>query len=97
MTNEKFSELFHGNRRQPESIITKREMDMAASVQKVIEEIIMLMARHAKKLAGEETENLALAGGVALNCVANGKLLKQDLFKNIWRHPIWDRLIQMNL
>ena len=87
MTNEKFSELFHGNRRQPESIITKREMDMAASVQKVIEEIIMLMARHAKKLAGEETENLALAGGVALNCVANGKLLKQDLFKNIWIQP----------
>ncbi len=87
MTNEKFAELFGGDRRQPESVITKREMDMAASVQKVIEEILILMARHARKLAGGNVENLVLAGGVALNCVANGILYRQKIFKNIWVQP----------
>lgn len=87
MTNEKFAKLFGGDKRQPESDITKREMDMAASVQKVVEEILMLMARHVKELVGEEVENLVLAGGVALNCVANGILSRQKIFKNIWVQP----------
>ncbi|MBD5448779.1 MAG: carbamoyltransferase [Lachnospiraceae bacterium] len=87
MTNEKFANLFGGDRRQPESTITKREMDMAASVQKIVEEIIILMARHAKELIGEEVENLVLAGGVALNCVANGVLTRHKIFKNIWVQP----------
>ena len=86
MTNEKFASLFGGGRREPESAITKREMDMAASVQKIVEEIIVLMARHAKKKLGE-VENLVLAGGVALNCVANGVLLRHKIFENIWVQP----------
>lgn len=87
MTNEKFADLFGGERRKPESIITKREMDMAASVQKVIEEVIVLMAQHVKNVLGEEIENLVLAGGVALNCVANGILYQKKIFKNIWIQP----------
>ena len=87
MTNEKFARLFGGERRLPETRITKREMDMAASVQKVVEEILILTARYAKSLVGEETDNLVLAGGVALNCVANGKLQKQKIFQNIWVQP----------
>lgn len=87
MTNEKFAQLFGGERRKPESVITKREMDMAASVQKVVEEILVLMARHAKELTGGEVENLVLAGGVALNCVANGVLCREKIFKNIWIQP----------
>ena len=87
MTNEKFAELFGGGRRLPESAITKREMDMAASVQKIVEEVIVLMARHAKDLIGGEVENLVLAGGVALNCVANGILYQNKIFKNIWIQP----------
>ena len=86
MTNEKFASLFGGGRREPESAITKREMDMAASVQKIVEEIIVLMARHAKKKLGE-VENLVLAGGVALNCVAHGVLLRHKIFENIWVQP----------
>lgn len=87
MTNEKFARLFGGDRRQPESKITKREMDMAASIQKVIEEVVVLMARHAKKMLGDQTENLVLAGGVALNCVANGVLYRERIFNNIWVQP----------
>lgn len=87
MTNNKFSELFGGERRQPESRITKREMNMASSIQKVIEEVILLMARHAKKMLGDKVENLVLAGGVALNCVANGVLYRENIFKNIWVQP----------
>lgn len=87
MTNERFAELFGGPRRQPEDIITKREMDMAASVQKVLEEIMILTVRHMKRLVGNEVENLVLAGGVALNCVANGKIVKEKIFKNIWVQP----------
>lgn len=87
MTNERFAQLFGGGRRTPESAITRREMDMAASVQKVVEEILVLMARHAKTLVGEEVENLVLAGGVALNCVANGVLHREKIFKNIWVQP----------
>lgn len=87
MTNEKFAELFGGDRRMPESVITKREMDMAASVQKVVEEIFILIAHHVKELVSEDVENLVLAGGVALNCVANGKLYREKVFKNIWVQP----------
>lgn len=87
MTNDLFAELFGGARRQPESTITKREMDMAASVQKVIEEVVVLMARHAKEMVCSEVENLVMAGGVALNCVANGKLYREKIFKNVWIQP----------
>ena len=87
INEEKFSELFGGGRRQPESRITKREMDIAASVQKVTEEIILLLAKHAKDKYGENIDNLVMAGGVALNCVANGKLQKAGVFKNIWIQP----------
>lgn len=87
MTNSRFEELFGGVRRKPESMITKREMDIAASAQKVTEEIILKMVRHAKQTYGEEIDNLVLAGGVALNCVANGKIKKSGLFKNVWIQP----------
>ncbi len=88
MINEgRFSELFGGGRRQPESRITQREMDIAASVQKITEEMILLLARHAKEKYGEGVDNLCIAGGVALNCVANGKLQKAGIFKNIWIQP----------
>ena len=85
MTNDKFAELFGGERRQPESAITKREMDVAASIQKVIEDVIVLMAQHTKDLLG--VDSLVLAGGVALNCVANGVLYRKKIFKNIWIQP----------
>lgn len=84
---EKFAEIFNGGRRKPESIITKREMDIAASVQKLVEEIIILIACHAKKKYGKGIPNLVLAGGVALNCVANGKLMREKIFENIWIQP----------
>lgn len=87
MTNEKFAQLFNGPRRQPESRITKREMDMAASVQKVLEEVVIRIVRYAKTLVPENVDELVLAGGVALNCVANGKLLKENIFKKIWIQP----------
>jgi len=85
--NEKFEELFGKPRRLPETEITKHYMDIAASVQKIVEEIIIKIAAYAKKKYGVETDNLVLAGGVALNCVANGKLLNTGLFKNIWIQP----------
>ncbi len=85
MTNDAFAELFGGPRREPESRITKREMDIAASAQKVTEEIIILLAKHAKKITG--MNKLVMAGGVALNCVANGKLLKERIFDEIWIQP----------
>ena len=86
MTNEKFASLFGGQpQRQPESRITRREMNLAASVQKVLEEVALKMASHVKKSTG--AKNLCLAGGVALNCVANGKLLKEGLFDRIWIQP----------
>lgn len=87
MTNDKFADLFGGPRREPESEITKREMDIAASAQKVVEEIIIKLVRHAKKEYGNEIDNLVLAGGVALNCVANGKIRNSAIFKNIWIQP----------
>lgn len=87
MTNTAFEELFGGPRRLPETQITKREMDMAASVQKVIEEVVILLAMHAKKLVGDKTSNLVMAGGVALNCVANGVLAREKIFDHIWVQP----------
>jgi len=85
MTNEHFDKLFGGKPREPESKLTQREMDLAASVQKVTEEVMMRMARHIKKETGRKY--LCLAGGVALNCVANGKILKAGIFDDIWIQP----------
>lgn len=87
MTNAKFDELFDGPRREPETEITKREMDIAASAQKVVEDIILKIVAHAKMEYGKEIDNLVLAGGVALNCVANGKIKNSKIFKNIWIQP----------
>jgi len=85
MTNQKFADLFNGPPRQPESPLTQREMDLAASIQKVTEEVVMRMARHVYKQTGEK--QLVLAGGVALNCVANGLLLREGPFKDLWIQP----------
>ena len=85
MTNERFHNLFGGPPRQPESELTQKEMDLAASVQKVTEDIMLKLARHVKAETGES--NLCLAGGVALNCVANGKILREGIFENIWIQP----------
>ena len=85
MTNELFHGLFGGAPRKPESRITRREMDIAASVQAVLEEAMARLARNAKQLTG--SRNLVLAGGVALNCVANGKILRSRLFDRIWIQP----------
>ena len=85
MTNAKFSRLFDGLPRRPETPITQREMDLAASIQLVTEEIMLRLARFAHRETGQR--NLCLAGGVALNCVANGKLLRSGLFEDIWIQP----------
>ena len=85
MTNKNFSDLFNGPARIPETEITQREMDIACSIQKVTEKIILKMARYVKELT--KAEYLCLSGGVALNCVANGYLLKENLFKDIWIQP----------
>jgi len=85
MTNKKFDALFGGPPRTPEMELTQREMDLAASIQKVIEEIIVKLAKDLAKKTGER--NLCLAGGVALNCVANGILLRENIFDNIWIQP----------
>lgn len=87
MTNDKFAALFGGPRREPESRLTKREMDMAASVQKVLEEVVILTVKYARTLVPKEVTGLVLAGGVALNCVANGKILKENIFDQIWIQP----------
>jgi carbamoyltransferase len=85
MTNDKFHELFGGPPRKPESPISRRDMDLAASVQKVCEEAVVAIARRARELTG--LPNLCLAGGVALNCVANGVLLREKVFDKIWIQP----------
>jgi carbamoyltransferase len=84
-TNEKFAELFGGPPRVPESRITKREVDLARSIQAVTEDAMLRMARYAHQLTGEK--KLCLAGGVALNCVANGRLLREGPFEDIWIQP----------
>ncbi len=85
MTNRAFEEVFGGPPRAPESEITRREMDLARSIQVVTEEIMVRMARAARSQTNEE--NLCLAGGVALNCVANGVIARSKLFRNIWVQP----------
>ena len=85
MTNEKFAGLFEGPVRKPEELLTQRHMDLAASVQAALEEIVLRMTR---SLAAETgMRNLCLAGGVALNCVANGKVLREGHFDGIWVQP----------
>lgn len=85
MTNDAFATLFGGPPRLPDSRISKREMDLAHSIQVVTEEAILRMARHAYDLTGEKF--LCMSGGVALNCVANGRLLREGPFKDIWIQP----------
>ncbi len=85
MTNRRFSKLFGGPPRQPETAITKREMDIAASIQSVTEKIVLRMVRHIHKETGQK--NLCLAGGVALNCVANGLILRKTPYENLWIQP----------
>ena len=85
MTNAKFDALFGGPARKPEDLLTQREMDIAASIQSVLEKVMLNMTRSLAQEFG--ILNLCLAGGVALNCVANGKILKDGHFKNIWVQP----------
>ena len=85
MTNGGFDRLFGGPPRQPESKLTQREMDLARSVQVVCEEVVLRMARTAHRETG--AKNLCLAGGVALNCVANGRLLREGPFERLWIQP----------
>ena len=85
MTNDRFADLFGGPARTPESRISRREMDLAASIQKVTEDVVFQLARHTRQVTGEK--NLVLAGGVALNCVANGKLLRDRIFERLWIQP----------
>jgi carbamoyltransferase len=85
MTNEKFDKLFGHPARDPETAVTQFQMDIAASIQKVTEDVMMRIAKHVHQETG--MENLCMAGGVALNCVANGLLLKESPFKNIWVQP----------
>ncbi len=85
MTNRKFDGLFDGPPRSPESEITRREMDLARSIQDVTEEVVLRMARHARRITG--CSAACLAGGVALNCVANGRLLREGPFADIWIQP----------
>tara|TARA_R110000787_G_scaffold14819_30_gene45634 strand:- start:1304 stop:3139 length:1836 start_codon:yes stop_codon:yes gene_type:complete len=85
MTNDKFHALFGAPPRDPESLLTQRDMDLAASIQAVTEDIVLKLGRSIAAETGEK--NLCLAGGVALNCVANGKLLRDGCFENIWVQP----------
>jgi carbamoyltransferase len=85
MTNNKFAKLFNMERREPENKLSQIHMDMAASIQAATEEIVLKITRFLSKEF--KLQNLCMAGGVALNCVANGKILKQNLFKNIWVQP----------
>jgi len=85
MTSRAFEELMEGPPRRPESKITQREMDLARSVQVVCEEVMLRMARTARDLTG--SQNLCLAGGVALNCVGNGRILREGPFEDIWIQP----------
>jgi carbamoyltransferase len=85
MTNAKFDALFGGPRRKPEDRLTQREMDLAASIQAVTEEVVLKLAKGIASEFGEK--NLCLAGGVALNCVANGKLARSGAFERLWLQP----------
>ena len=93
MTNKKFSKLFGKNPRNPKSEdITQFHMDIFASIQQVTEEIMIKLAISIRNEF--KVENLCLAGGVALNCVANGKILKKNIFKNIWISPPQEMLVE---
>jgi carbamoyltransferase len=85
MSNKKFHQLFGGPPRRPEEKIEQRHMDVARSIQVVTEEVMLLLARHAREVTG--LTNLCLAGGVALNCVANGLILREKIFDKIWIQP----------
>jgi carbamoyltransferase len=85
MTNSKFDKLFGGPPRTSESEVTQREMDIAASIQQVTEEVVLRLARSIHAETGEK--NLCLAGGVALNCVANGRILREGPFESLWIQP----------
>ncbi len=85
MTNGAFDHLFGGPPRKPESPLTQREMDLARSVQDITEEVMLRMSRHVHRLTGEQ--NLCLAGGVALNCVGNGRILRDGPFRDLWIQP----------
>jgi len=85
MTNRRFDELFGGPPRSPESSLEQRHMDIAASIQKITEEVVLRAARHLHRQTGQK--NLVLAGGVALNCVANGRLLREGPFERLWIQP----------
>ena len=85
MTNRKFHKLFGGPPRKPETLVVQRDMDLARSVQEVTEEVMLRMARHVHRETGQK--NLCLAGGVALNCVGNGRILHEEIFDRIWIQP----------
>jgi carbamoyltransferase len=85
MTSGAFHNLFGGPPRRPESKLIQRDMDLARSIQEVTEEVMLRMARHVKRETGEK--NLCLAGGVTLNCVGNGKILREKVFDKIWIQP----------
>jgi carbamoyltransferase len=85
MTSDKLHRLFGGPPRKPESELTQREMDLAASLQDVTEQVMLRTARHVRRETG--MKNLCLAGGVALNCVANGRILREGIFDDIWIQP----------
>lgn len=85
MTNERFHELFEGAPRQPETRLAQRDMDLARSIQDVTEEIVLRLARTVRRETGNEC--LCLAGGVALNCVANGRILREGIIRDLWVQP----------
>jgi len=85
MTSQKFEDLFERPARKPESPLTLQDMDIAKSIQDVTEEIVLKSARHARERTGKP--NLCMAGGVALNCVANGRLVREGIFDNVWVQP----------
>ncbi len=85
MTNRRFEKLFNGPPREPEAPISQREMDIAASIQKVTEDVVLKMAQHVSNETG--MKNLCMAGGVALNCVANGRLIRDGVFDDLWIQP----------
>jgi carbamoyltransferase len=85
MTSQKFHDLFGGPPRKPESWIAQKDMDLAASIQKICEEAVLRAARHAHKVTG--MGNLTMAGGVALNCVANGRVLREGPYEHLWVQP----------
>ncbi len=85
MTNERFHRLFGGPPRDPESLLTQRDLDLAASIQEVTEDVMLKIAQHVHAKTG--MRNLCLAGGVALNCVGNGRILREGPFEKIWIQP----------